>query len=54
MEDKSFRSLVLLQERIARRVREGTEYSTEKRGISLGDGGDRTDDGRDCSGGLRL
>ncbi|WP_302325742.1 hypothetical protein [Enterocloster lavalensis] len=30
MEDKSFRSLVLLQERIARRVREGAEYSTEK------------------------
>ena len=30
MEDKSFRSLVLLQERIARRVREGMEYSTEK------------------------
>lgn len=30
MEDKSFRSLVLLQERIARRVREGTEYFTEK------------------------
>ncbi len=34
MEDKSFRSLVLLQERIARRVREGTEYSTEKRHIT--------------------
>ena len=30
MEDKSFRSLVLLQERIARMVREGPEYSTEK------------------------
>lgn len=30
MGDKSFRSLVLLQERVARKAREEVEYSTEK------------------------
>ena len=30
MEDKSFRSLVLLQELVAKRAREGAEYSSEK------------------------
>ena len=30
MGDKSFRSLVLLQERVARKAREEAEYSAEK------------------------